>query len=626
MRRFLAFWGFVVALSPPVFAQDLPARVGESLGGVQDSSNAWLQDGLKKVIVLPPRGKQPLLSIDTELAAVAKFVTTQANPAEVPFLRFFTFYALPTDPAYTIGVGGAEIPISLRQAGLLGISSALNSTAHVSRSLGNITTPTMLPGSSTICYINISDFGWTPDQWDRISRTDPYICEPLVSHSSYNLNRLAGGNLLFRGDWFITHALDPQRQTDAKISELIYYTLLFDRDIPKNATEFRKALRIDLAGALQDNLDRRAILEAGRSGVSVETGGNRKIQGVRTPWGYYWETFDTKSADFLNNLDLDDKIKDAGEIIASHKNGNQIYFLVNQDDNRVDFADNGLVEYKAPFGKKTSHPIDRRIKTGATCMDCHPNGLNPVENSVLESILEGVQLNVLVRPQHDTYKDYQEFRRAREKYVKLDRKYVNNGINPTIEADNRIYEQAVRQANGLIPSQNAYLLWAVRDWYDHPLDLNQAALECGLTSADYIEKTRGSISARVNRIVASDKFSIPRRYWENLNPAGDYAYSVLTIKLHNPDLVRVAMELHPGYVSPASEKSKPAPHAESKEKRIIAVRDCPVVVTVAGVERMLGMLRAGEKISYISFDGTWYQVAYSGQTGFVFKQNCAEEG
>lgn len=594
---------------------DVAAQSGDPLGVVRDSANPWLQAGCRPVVVVRAGARQK--SAETEMAAVAGFLA-RAQPAEAPYLRFFTFYGLPDDPAFTIGLGGRDVQIGLRQAGLLTLSFVLNSTAHVQRSQGAIVTPTMVPGSSTLAYINLEDYGWTADQWERISRVDPYLSGAMLDQQGLATRYHVAGNLLFRGDWFIAHATDAQRQADAKIAELIYYDLLYDQQPPKNGAEFRKALGIDAESAIRNNLDRRVIMEAGKSSVSIATGGNRKIQGIRTPSGYYWETFDTKALDYLNNLELDDKLKDAGELIASHKNGTQVYLLVNQDDARVDFADNGLVEDTNPLGKRTTRPIDRRVRTAASCMVCHAAGLNPVSNSVAESLRVGVELNVLVHPDRQQYAGYREFREARERYRRLDRRYINNGIDEAIAADNRIFESAVRQCNGLQPSQNAYLLWAVRQWYDDPVTLTRAAVECGVSSAQYVENTRGSISARVSRIVASDKFAIPRRYWESLDPPGDYAHSVLTIRLHDPAKVRTAVQkVYRQPVATVVTPQSSTPPGNVPTGHIRAIGLTPVLVTVDGRETTIGTLSPGQMVPHSSFDGTWYQITMDGRVGFV---------
>lgn len=607
----------LVALASGAGAAELPTEVfarpsGNALGEVRDPANRWLRADLAGIRVIDRSG--PLPSPESELATVAAFLAT-VPAAEAHYLRFFTFYAVPDEAEFTVGIGGKDVSIGLRQAALLSLSFVLNSTAHVQRSQGAIVSPAMVPGSRTIAYINIEDYGWTEGQWERISKIDPYLSGALLHQADLTAGYGYAGNALFRGDWFLVAATDAQRQADAKIAELVYYTLLYDDQIPPDGAAFRKILGVDAQAAIANNLDRRAVIEAGRSGVSIATGGNRKIQGIRTPTGYYWETFDTRAADFLNNLELDDKVKDAGELIASHKNGLQVYLLVNQDDRRVEFADNGLVEDSHPLNRGLRRPVDRRVKTAIGCMTCHAVGLNPVPNSIVESLREGVELNVLVQPSAGAYLDYQAFRAARARYLRLDRRYVNNGIEAAIEADNKLYEQAVRQCNGLDPTQNAYLLWSVCDWYDRGVTLRQAAVEMGLSPARYVEETRGTISARVSRIVASDKFAIPRKYWDALEPPGDYAQSVLTIRLHAPAEVRKVLAARPSVVASPAKLSVPA----TLQARVAT----PIKVTTEdGREIVLGTLAAGQSLPYSSFDGTWYQIVHDGQIGFVLGRDC----
>src|SRR5690606_36998888 len=147
--------------------------------------------------------------------------------------------------------------------------------------------------------------------------------------------------------------------------------LLYDDETPDTLEEYQKLWQVDINKIREVlKIERRGVVDYGNSGVSRH---NRLLLGSRTELGYYWESQDSKVEDYVENIFSEEK--DAGEIINSHRNGLQVYLLVNANNERVDFADNALVIDK-------SDPQDVRVRTAKSCVICHAGGINPVNDEI----------------------------------------------------------------------------------------------------------------------------------------------------------------------------------------------------------------------------------------------------
>lgn len=496
-------------------------------------------------------------SPDTELRAAASFMTTLVdsgayNEADLQFVRFFTSYSLPTNKQIEL----ENKSISYREASWHALSFCLNSCAKYNSS-GFIEPPRRVPNSDTLMWIDIRDYGWNPDQWEKISLQDPYFAEPLVNHRVATYLNLIAGNVIFRTDWFIVHSLDAMQQIDEGIEDVIYYRLLYDDETPETLEEYQKLWQIDIEKIREVlKIERQGVVDYGDSGVSRH---NRMVLGSRTELGYYWETQDSKVEDYIENIFSPEK--DAGEIISSHRNGLQVYLLVNGQNKRVDFADNALVV-------DHSDAQDVRVRTAKSCIICHAGGINPIDDEISNMIENGVKL----------FAD-------KEFELKIKRAYLS-GLDSKIKADNLLYEEAVRQCNGLSGVDNTTVFHTLYKWYLKDLDLEQAAAEIGLSVEEFKRKVSLTISGRLAALIQYGK-PLPRQYWEQLENGG-YTQAMLQVK-------QIKIEQVEG------------------EAGVETIKYCAMM---SGKE-ILAYCNQGEQFKIISRQGDWFLVERNGIKGYL---------
>src|SRR5262245_20962319 len=138
----------------------------------------------------------PRLTHQSELEAAEKFLYGgKVRVEDLNFIRFFTTFAIPEKYKFR----DRERVVELRHQAELCLPFALNSVASVN-SFGFIEKPKRVPGSDTLWYVDIRDFGWKEDDIDAVFKLQPYFLTPLVD----------GKNpaVMFRADWFIVNALD----------------------------------------------------------------------------------------------------------------------------------------------------------------------------------------------------------------------------------------------------------------------------------------------------------------------------------------------------------------------------------------------------------------------------------
>jgi hypothetical protein len=442
-------------------------------------------------LALPSHESEVAFSQRYTNAAIA---SKELTPEDANYLYFFTSYTLPE---------------RLRQDGENSLSFVLNKSANVFNYSGKIYRPKKI--SPTMYVIDIRDFGWTIPDWDFIASLQAYFQQNITNYgvTSYV-------DKVFRIDWFVVNATDTTKQDDIGIKEYVYYVLLYGRGKePKTGTEFRKIWGVDIDAVRKHQLERGIIVDEGHSGVSRHT---RQLRRSRTIFGYYWETRDVKAYDALiknlgakkNQFQEQDYIEDifakhfdAMELIVSHKNGLQVYLLNNQDDKRIEFADNAIVIDKSDIK-------DVRVR-GGKCDTCHAMGINPATNEIAEIFNAGGDIHA--------YDD--KLQKAIAAF------YLDEDFGDIIEEDNRIYERAIKKCNDLTPIDNAKAYTNIYNWYLELLDTKQAALEIGLTVEEYKEKIKFGTTGRLVQLFYDRK--VPRLVWDSLN-AGIYTQSILLHK------------------------------------------------------------------------------------------------
>lgn len=375
-----------------------------------------------------------------------------------------------------------------------------------------------------ILFLDLEDFGWTAEAWEKVAGDEVYYREPWIPSNSKALAYLKGaiGNGVIRGDWFLYWSADTSlylRDGETKNDNSPYYILTYaknkavqkkkervkDKDgkivereiekevlgaIPQTAEEFEKFWLANDAVTGNFPLDRAGIVDQGSSIVSLH---NRVLRRRRTALGTYWRTFDVirgvGDQDFIESLPIPPKKYDASEHIVTDSKGSQHYFLSNGKGDRIEFGDPRVVRDMVSGGP----PI---VVTGKSCVACHAEGIIPFENEVPKILAAGTKLY----PKNARIdQDLQLF-------------YLQN-IGRQVRQDQDEYAEFVAKVNGLGSAENAAQFAKIRDWYSSPLTPEQAARELGASIDEFEAAVSLSGKGRLARLITDGK-PIPRTVWE----------------------------------------------------------------------------------------------------------------
>jgi len=536
--------------------------------------------------------------MNDELDATVQYLAN-VQEQERQYIKFFTSYAFPEEMrenaalALSFWVHSLTGP-TLDGSGNRGYFEPIAQAVHVAGDKPD--KPDKLerkfvgfkqvPGSKTLWWIDIRDYNWTNEAFEKVSVTEPYIRKPWVT-PSYDVLREQSGNALVRLDWFLMHTADTTRQADRNLTPL-YYELMYARvGVPKTADQYRKLWNIDVATAETHLLARGSIVDKGQSIVSRHA---RELTGLRIGHGYHWESSDYKNMDnqndVLENLSIERNAKgipvhkgiarkgDAHEYITSNYLGLQTYFLSDGAGKRIEFADPTIVvDTRDRIG-------DVRVRTARSCIHCHGLGINPSKNELRAVIGDGVDLIT-------TYADYKQAARA----------YYLTTTEQTEQDDAILYSRAVLQANGLDSLENSEMFADILNWYDRDVTLEQAAVECGVTVAEFRTKVSQSAQGRLARL-AKTGHPIPREVWENPK-AGSFAQAMLLIN-----------------------KLDALPVETVEVEYIVVQKDC----NIYSADKVVGSCTHGQKHKLLgTFQDYWYKLEVNGVTGYVSRDNITVE-
>jgi hypothetical protein len=524
------------------------------------------------------------ISADSELADATGFLDGQnklyqdtdgkagISVKESGYYRFFTTFAVPVK--YTLR--GEEVP--LRKQCEQALPYVLNSCMRFD-SVSDITKPKRVPGSDTLWFIDVRDFGWPTDDIDDVFKLQSYFLVPLVD-SQNNV-------IIFRADWFVVYASDNSKTDDRGIKDIPYYTLLYGKGRePKNADEFRKFWQVDEKTIRATQSETGTVIDAGDSGVSQHT---RQLRTANTVFGRYWETRDVKTHDIdleriLSRDYIEDvfaKQADAGEYIATTRNKLKAYLLSagnNDKFKRVENGDVGIVVDR-------QDPHDPRVRTWASCARCHGSGIIPYTNAIA-----------------DLYRLGGDLRAKDKELAQLLKYFYLSEDGSEVEDDNRVYERAVKKCNGLSPAENMKAFVNVSEWYNEKVSTAQASVECGYgEDVEAFKKSiRKTTSGRVT-FLYHDK-SMPREVWDTPN-AGGYSQCVLL----NKGLQQAKKE-----EPKKEEQPKPAVYAEC------VVENAPIVDKQG---RPVVYLSRGSRVRVMEdYADEWYIVRADRWEGYIQKK------
>lgn len=453
------------------------------------------------VIGAEPQRKTP----NSELGAAVSFLS--GLPPEVQLhTRFFSTYAVPEELREK-----AVLTLSFVCHSLIGPGqsedTAVGAYYPLAVAKGDKFEPrTLVPGSQTLYYIDLRWFNWSAKAWDEAARQDAYFDVLWLKPENAAL-----ANSVLRADWFIAHATDPTYQQDRDEKRILFREFLYANTVPpKTIEEFRKTWGVDAADLQKRQLQFGSLVTTNTT-VSLR---NRILAFARTPYGNYCETSDVKNdvgvRDYKNNIPLNKPIpskRDASETITNNAVGLQVYDLYDGAGNSVEFADATVVRDRSKN--------DVRVKTMRSCITCHSAGLIPTENVSEEDLRQGVFINI---------KDYND-------KLKFERVYLSGGAADIIDDGQRIFEKAMMRVNGLDPVQNTKNYEEIMEWYEEPVGLKQAALECGLSEQEYRIICDQEVSGNLASLVKYNR-PIVRSKWDIANQdgvPGEYVRSMLLI-------------------------------------------------------------------------------------------------
>ena len=271
------------------------------------------------------------------------------------FARYFTIGHL-----YNAGLSEDELQ-SYRNA----LSKLVNSLSWESE----VVNPKPVDPAKTILRIDLRDYRWTPEIWNRLVAEYPFEVA-LTTAAFRTVTESTGTDLpVIRADWFVFAASRPP----------LYHELL---QLPATAKELEKELKIDV----QANIDGERVARSGFNGSGVSRN-NRMIERHRINSGAYWKSYDFAGNGGKQNLfasplgpggGANGFRHDGGEIIFNLPNGLQAYMLVDGEGGRIDKGPISIVsDPKRP---------DRTVENGISCMSCHVRGTIDKTDQIREHV------------------------------------------------------------------------------------------------------------------------------------------------------------------------------------------------------------------------------------------------
>lgn len=360
-----------------------------------------------------------------------------------------------------------------------------------------------VPDSTTLWWIDLRDYSWSQESFEKISKINSYFFEPIVRHDTNGALRLLSANSVFRADWFVFYASQATSQDDIKLGFDFYSELLYSLNKkPQNEDEFQKIWGLDKNKARQFGNESGILITNISQTVSRR---NRYLFRYRTDNGYFYETYDVLNSigkrDYLSSLFLNNKIgrppdvSDAGELIASNGLGLQVYALRDDKGKLVNFGDPGAVRHiQDVIG-------DVRVRVASGCMSCHSCGIIPARSVLVDFVESQAKLKLY---------DKNDINRLR-------RNLLSRRFEDSVSEDQALFEKSLFKTNGLDCKTNGQLfLQAISNYY-RPVDLETAAFECGVLPEELIKKVKSNkygFGAHTKMLVQLGEV-IPREIWDS---------------------------------------------------------------------------------------------------------------
>lgn len=385
---------------------------------------------------------------------------------DAKYMRYLTVYNLPAEE---------NIRKEVRVANRWWVNS-LSMRRRIARPYEN---------PSTLIRLDLRDYGWTADAWEKLAAQDRYVNEYSVDADALNAIRYYSGSNtpLLRLDFFSAKtAVEPD-----------YSRFL---GLPGTLKELFAVL-----GVQEEQVKKLSLNIAGARLESIVTLHNRQLERYPTITGYFWLTRDTKT-NVGDQAVLDNLFgvrADAGEFLFSLPNGLQAGYLANAKGEQQAAAPPDIA-----IDSQTSFK-DKQVLNYRNCIGCHEKGIRDVDD-VISSLIRGRKLAI------ESYK--------KDDQIKLEELYLSP-LMETIGADQAKYALAVQQACGLTPQEvSRQFLRVIHDYQEPMVDSKRAARELGVHPdrlpevMDYAAKKYPQQSLSLLAIPAGK--GLPVDQWEQL--------------------------------------------------------------------------------------------------------------
>jgi len=389
--------------------------------------------------------------------------------------------------------------------------------------------PEDVPGSrGRLQRLDLRDYRWNAAAWRAVALREPFSVEPAIpSETAIRLRDAIGEEqdaktlhvvAMVRGDWLLRDTMESDRSTS-------YYDLLFAAkrfvgnrvvNFPANESDwndfFGVAATVQVLRRSKLDPERGAVVAGSRDDPargSIVARNNRVVLAIDSPNGPALKTFDTDTAS--GDTDYVEGSKDvprlievgklkakAGELLATLPSGGQAGLLTNERGDRIEKA--GL-----EFAVNTADARYRDVRTMMGCVTCHApdNGFIVPRDAVRESLKAGLDAK---------FKDRDERNRYRAFYLDWDRKVAGWQAPYKAMVADLGRDPLDPDDKGWTGAKFAAAIISLRDWYDDPVTLEQAACEVGATAEELKRALSRSPKARLG-LLALGK-AVPRDTWD----------------------------------------------------------------------------------------------------------------
>jgi hypothetical protein len=397
----------------------------------------WIDSGAVAEKPVPQR------ALVTE-ADVQTLILADLDQREKRARRFTRYFSLAT--LANAGAGDDELA-TYRHA----LSKLLNSLSWHPR----ITRPTPIDPAGLVLRIDLRDYLWDANLWNRLLADYPYGV--LLDSAAARAVLVATATRIpcVRADWFLANASRAP----------LYYDLL---QLPTNASELERQLRVDVA----QNIQQERIARAGFNGSGISKN-NRVLERHDAQNGAYWRTYDFEAVP-QNLIERDTLLPDrrnifayplgpgfgetsfqhaAGEIIFNLPNGLHGFMLVNANNVRQDKGATAIVsDPKRP---------DRAVEAGISCLACHARGINVKDDQIRDHVA----------------KNRKAFSRKDAELIRA--LYVpREKMRALMEEDAERFRKAVEKTGNRVEGAEVVISMTLR--YESDVDLPSLAAEVGM--------------------------------------------------------------------------------------------------------------------------------------------------